>query len=530
MKSSCVVSTLALVAGAVAAPLGCGGSTDNEQRACTPGMQAQCTCPDGESGVYRCREDGSGYTECVCSEPAGSAGSASPDTGGAGSVCTPGDTRACIGPGACDGGQLCLPDGSWGACDCGTATGGSGGTGGVLEAGTGGTVIGGSGGILPGTGGTVTAGAGGTVAAGAGGIIAAGAGGMVTAGAAGSDTGGSAGTAGSGGLVVTGGSGGTEPCYGFSINAAGATGCVGTASPAVPSPVDLYVMLDRTSSMNEPLASSSMTRWEAVLAAFEQLAAEPEVQAARVGLGFFSYSASINEDVECNPANYAMPVVDILPLSDSGAAIVAAINDMAEWVSGLAPTYPALQGALQRAIDRQNAAARPVAVVFITDGLPTQCQPQDMQSVAALAEEGYLGFGVRTYAIGLGIGQWNLAQLARLGGTEEPYIIDQGDGATQLRDALLDIANSPSRCLFEVPDGADPDLLQVVFTPQAGAAEELPRLDGAELCSQSAQGGWYYDASVSPTAIRLCDCNCVRLPEGQLELRLGCEPRAAELG
>lgn len=38
-------------------------------------------------------------------------------------VCTKGETRACVGPAACKGGQACLTDGSgFGACDCGPAT------------------------------------------------------------------------------------------------------------------------------------------------------------------------------------------------------------------------------------------------------------------------------------------------------------------------------------------------------------------------------------------------------------------------
>lgn len=35
-------------------------------------------------------------------------------------VCTPGTTQACVGPGACSGGQVCLESGkAYGACDCG---------------------------------------------------------------------------------------------------------------------------------------------------------------------------------------------------------------------------------------------------------------------------------------------------------------------------------------------------------------------------------------------------------------------------
>jgi len=46
-----------------------------------------------------------------------------PPTQSTAGVCTKGSTQACIGPGACQGGQSCLPDGSgYGACDCGGGT------------------------------------------------------------------------------------------------------------------------------------------------------------------------------------------------------------------------------------------------------------------------------------------------------------------------------------------------------------------------------------------------------------------------
>jgi len=48
-------------------------------------------------------------------------------------VCTPGITQRCFGPGACEGAQACLPDGTgWGPCDCGSAAdAGAGGAGGA---------------------------------------------------------------------------------------------------------------------------------------------------------------------------------------------------------------------------------------------------------------------------------------------------------------------------------------------------------------------------------------------------------------
>ena len=43
-----------------------------------------------------------------------------------GDVCEPGSTQTCVGPGACEGGQVCKDDGSgYGECDCGVGSGGN---------------------------------------------------------------------------------------------------------------------------------------------------------------------------------------------------------------------------------------------------------------------------------------------------------------------------------------------------------------------------------------------------------------------
>ena len=109
-----------------------------------------------------------------------------------GRVCEPGTTQACVGPGACDGGQRCADDGSaWSECNCGTG-GGPGGTGGDASA------VGGSAGTMDGGG----LSQGGT----------AGVGGSGPGGAAGNPTGGAAGgggTGGAGGGVLN---PGDDPC------------------------------------------------------------------------------------------------------------------------------------------------------------------------------------------------------------------------------------------------------------------------------------------------------------------------------
>jgi hypothetical protein len=48
-------------------------------------------------------------------------GSSVSDASGGGMTCSPGATRTCVGPGACEGGQQCSADGTvWGDCACGS--------------------------------------------------------------------------------------------------------------------------------------------------------------------------------------------------------------------------------------------------------------------------------------------------------------------------------------------------------------------------------------------------------------------------
>lgn len=125
---------------------------------------------------------------------AGDGGSAGSTTGGSQNapLCSPGDTRTCVGPGACAGGQECNDDGTdWSTCDCGSGSGGA-------EPGTGGAAGGGAN-----TGGTST---GGTNSGGSstGGVSTGGVnmGGSNTGGSGGSNTGGSS-TGGTGSSAMT---------------------------------------------------------------------------------------------------------------------------------------------------------------------------------------------------------------------------------------------------------------------------------------------------------------------------------------
>lgn len=99
---------------------------------------------------------------------------------------------------------------------------------------------------------------------------------------------------------------------------------------------------------------------------------------------------------------------------------------------------------------------------------------------------------------------------------------------TELRDAVVVSAALP--CLFSVPAAPagmtfDRDLVNVVFTPDAGIERTIPRVDGPSACA--ARGGWYYDDSASPSEILLCSATCDEVgtttTAGRIDIALGCE-------
>jgi hypothetical protein len=137
--------------------------------------------------------------------------------GGGGSnvpKCTPGQSVACVGPGSCQGNQVCAANGTYGACMCGGGTAGTSGSGGR----------GGSAGTAGATGGSVSAGAGGATGGGGGGGGTTGAGGTGTAG-----SGGGAGHGGSGGGGASGGGAGAGTGGGAGAGGGGGGGGGGTA-------------------------------------------------------------------------------------------------------------------------------------------------------------------------------------------------------------------------------------------------------------------------------------------------------------
>jgi hypothetical protein len=359
---------------------------------------------------------------------------------------------------------------------------------------------------------------------------------------AGNNPGGSNNVGGSGVIINngTGGSGNT----GF--GGAGGEACVGTAFGAEPLPVDMYIMFDKSTSMEEQLGTDGRSKWDSAVSALQSFVQNPRAAGIGVGLQYFGLT-----DV-CNPDAYAIPEV---PLSQLPGVATDIINSTANTVPAtLTPTAPALQGAL-RYMQAWSLThpERASVVVLVTDGFPTQCGVQctvneDCQSNACVsgmcdpgtsiaeiealaAQYAAMDPPVLTFVVGFGQGLANLNNIARGGGTDEAFLIDSGNVEEQFINAMLSISSTPLSCEFDIPvpenpeDVVDPTKVQVLYTPVAtGTPEEIPKVNYAGDCVLNYEKGWYYDYDAAPTKILICPETCKSFAAGSVSIALGCTP------
>jgi hypothetical protein len=334
----------------------------------------------------------------------------------------------------------------------------------------------------------------------------------------------------------TGGGGGN----GAQVGTGGTTGCFAVDLSSDPVPVDAYVMFDQSQSMITAVPSSSppATWWTAAQHAFEAFVQDPAAAGIGVGIQFFPYKGSVEgpdpsvPSSSCNVANYETPEVEIGLLPGNAAALVGAIQAHAP--TTFTPTAPALQGAIQHMQKWAGShAGRQAAVVLVTDGFPTECDPQDPSLIAQIAQAAYEGSPrVLTYVVGFedaGAGSLtNLTQIARAGGTGAALLIAGGDISRQFVQALLGVTRSPAPCEFTLPPPTTPPLdfghLWMRYAPLgSGVPEVIPYVAALADCGTSS-GGWYFDAPSAPTKILTCPQTCRQFAAATISVLYGCKP------
>lgn len=339
----------------------------------------------------------------------------------------------------------------------------------------------------------------------------------------------------------------------------GACACASETQQAQKLQLDLFIMLDQSGSMDDPVQGGG-TKWDATKTALNAFFTDPQSAGLGVGIQFFALPPVIpppvlcstnadcgffapcflglcvggggsNGNDSCNPADYAVPAVEIAPLDAAHAAALSS-SVAAHAPATDTPTAPALQGAIDHA--KAWASAHPghgAVVVLATDGDPTECNPMDIPSIANLAAAGVAGQpSVKTFVIGVGPSLSNLNAIAAGGGTGSAFLVDTAANVVQQFQAALEaIQQTALGCEYAIPQpqmgSIDFGKVNVQFTPGGGNPVLLPNVANAAACDPQT-GGWYYDDSASPTKILLCPTSCATAesdPNGKIEILLGCD-------
>jgi hypothetical protein len=323
----------------------------------------------------------------------------------------------------------------------------------------------------------------------------------------------------------------------------------GTAAASLAG-VNMIVMFDRSTSMNETAVRNGPSRWALASAALDAFFASNEAAGLNLALRFFPHDmpAPGCNMTDCSVDACAAPMVSLGTLTAAAAPADAhekALIDATAGatparaggmmgggmtISGGTPISAALGGALQWAsTQHKKTPGENTVVVLVTDGEPNGCD-EDIGNIAKLAADARAADGTRTYAIGLtGSQEADMNQIAMAGGTSEGIFVADGANTTQdLLQALGAIRGEILDCDFPMPTAkpgvvVDPAFINVNFTPSNGAPSTLTQVSGEANCAGS--GSWYYDNAISPTRIVLCKSTCDVVTadaKASLEILLGC--------
>jgi hypothetical protein len=376
-------------------------------------------------------------------------------------------------------------------------------------------------------------------------------------------TGGGYGGGTSGGTAASGGSMDEEDiCAGKKVDPEPVEITVETLVPyevVVPEPIAVYIMLDKTGSMDD---RNTPTKWQVAVDAINTFVNDPDSAFINVALQYFSG----NDQGLCDGVAWSTPAVPMGPLPDNAPNISASLA--ATSPGGNTPIEGALRGLTQfcTQFQAQNPDIKCVGVL-ISDGRPTSCN-QDSQFLVDIAANAYANSDVRTFTVGMQ-GDTDfvlLDNIALWGGTDctpnpdgtanpaDGHYCDvrPGSGMTLLQafeairsfvttleertEYRTEVTSKISECEWGIPDPPegetfDKDMVNVIFSQPDEDDITIPRVDSQEECADVSDG-WYYDDPEEPTQLISCEqtCEFITSVEGAvIDIQFGCETEIAKL-
>ncbi len=338
--------------------------------------------------------------------------------------------------------------------------------------------------------------------------------------------------------------------------------CVTATARASSVPLDLYVMLDRSGSMNLPqplpangkpglgdcnVGSNTVSRWcyaVNALGSFFRASSSAGIGAA---LQFFP-NGTCNSNVPygygccssgscCDGQPDSAAAVDLLTLPGNANDLIAALDAQIPW-GDRTPLEAALNG-LVRYTKNHESAGREIVGLLITDGGPEGCESRP-DKLASIVRSHFDNNGVRTFVMGVeGAVFPTLETIAIAGGAPAHttncdagispchfYSVRDGSAAA-FSNALAAIRRASIGCEFTMPitDAGviDPDRVSMQYFPSGGSsAQHIARVKDSAACKGD---GFYYDDARSPSSLTLCPATCSRVQgdnRARLDVLLGC--------
>lgn len=384
-----------------------------------------------------------------------------------------------------------------------------------------------------------------------------------------SDAGGGSQPGGAGGSAASGSGGGTGGSGGVYVGGTGGGGGDGSVLPGAEGglpegcatdsytgelvPLDMHVMLDRSGSMSGSSVDGGPSSWSQVTNAITEFMALPGTSDIGMAMAFFPVEPSHPAPTQCSGPQDCLPYSETcwmnkcmentfeedscwmldykapaVPMNLLPGVATAINNAMASTdPGGMTPMAPALWGAIEYASEwAQGWPEHITLVVLATDGYPTHCVPEEIEDVAEIAAGGFNNLGIKTFVIGIGSELTNLNLIAQKGGTDAAIMVDTGNAGAEFLAALNQIRGSVG-CTYKLPipdeGDADPNKVNVAFTPDGGAQTIYPKVASEDDCQ--GDKGWYYDDPADPKQILLCPASCdeVQYVNGTVDVVIGCQ-------
>lgn len=376
----------------------------------------------------------------------------------------------------------------------------------------------------------------------------------------------SSGASGSSGTASSGGIDGSIPDVTFQYDAppkVDADACAETTVTATLKRLDMYVMLDRSGSMNfpykEPNGPNQQAQgdcnvgqslnpnslWCKTINALSSFFKSPQASGDAAAMQIFFTDPIV---VACDGIAYSSSAV---PGGTTGyttlpsSAFDAFLNGVKP--DGNTPTEAAVKGIIQFTSRPANQRSnRKTIGVLITDGVPGYCDT-NATNISNLLQTHYANTGIPTFVIGMTGAVFSTIETIATGGNAPLHgdtvgaINDAcgdgpgpcrhfniGDGNNNaLATALEQVRGLAIACQYEMPVApvgvVNPNDVNVEYL-QNGAlpSKKLTRVTNAGACVAD---GWYYDNNVAPTIIQLCPSQCTAVqadPNAKVNVSLGC--------